>query len=267
MTSRTLFAQLTLITLGTLALTQPTPSTAAQGHGTDILHYAARAPFVADAAVPNASGNMYATRKEQGHVAAQNLDILVKGLPASSPFKCVALLKDDPTATPVALADFSSSSKGTAVLKFRNMQFGNGKSSAVHGGRMPLPSTVDPVTKIAKVLVTDTNGVTLLTAALSTPPAFSYLVKRSLSSGSVQGLLLISANTSRATLAFSGRGFSSDAIYTPFLNGVAGDPFTSTSAGRLSLSVAFDNAADALQLQTFEVKDSLPATVLSTTLP
>src|SRR5205823_4158575 len=84
--------------------------------------------------------------------------------------------------------------------------------------KMQLPAELEPVTEIHELVVLDSTGATLLSADLTAPDKFEYLVKRDLSTDTVGASLEIKANGHKAQVKLSASGLEAGAQYSLAIN-------------------------------------------------
>lgn len=216
---------------------------------------------------PTASGVVAANQNKQGAANNQRLDILLKGLTTNAPYSLYVASVGDTNLT--AVTNFVTDAKGGAALRYRSLGNGHGGGH----GKTQLPSTLDPISQIQELDVFNGSTQAVLTADLTMPNQFQYLIKRNVSSNNVTGLLRINANNHKTqfNLALSGLDATND-YYVVVNDGIV-QTNTSDASGDLDVT-NLQTTLPILQVNSLEVWSItnnliLPETnvVISTTLP
>jgi hypothetical protein len=196
-------------------------------------------------------------------------------LDADTDYQLAAQLNDDTNLTSVVT--FTTDAEGNACVnledKANNNGHGHGHGHAYghdkHGhGKAQLPASLEPVGQIHQVLVldnTDTNVV--LSADFTSASCFQYLVKRNISSDTVNAQLWIVASPQKAQIRLFASGLSAGSDYTLALNDTAAQTQTADDKGRVSIRAELSNPADILSVSRVSLLDAGTNVVVSTTLP
>jgi hypothetical protein len=230
-------------------------------HGTDILHLFSDTVMTNSGVLSNASGNVAVRQNEQGNADNQELDIRAKGLDTNATYQLLAIVNDDTNATQVT--NFTSDAKGRATLLYR--QFGNG-----HGlghGRIPLPSSLNPVSDVRQLTIANTSTQAVLSADLTMPNRFEYLIKRDISSNSIDASLRIHATTRQTQFRLLASGLNPTNDYLLVLNGGIVQTNSTDKKGRLAIRSLMENPGDILDLHSVALWDTASNVLVSTTLP
>jgi hypothetical protein len=242
-------------------------------HGTDIIHLSIQARMENDGIVTNASGKARIDWHQQGNANHQALQVSVKGLDADTDYQLAALLNDDTNLTSVLT--FTTDADGKACINLEDKGHsnnGHGHGHAYghnkHGhGKAPLPAELEPVGKIHELEVLDSSGTNVvLTADFTTATCFQYLVKRNISSDTVNAELRIIANPGKAQVRLSASGLAGG-DYTLLLNDTAAQTQTADDHGRVNIRTELTNPADILSVNSVSLIDAGTNVVVSTTLP
>jgi hypothetical protein len=126
---------------------------------------------------------------------------------------------------------------------------------------------LEPVGHIHQLFVLDNTGTNVvLTADFTTASSFQYLVKRNISSDSVNAELRIIANPGKAQVRLSASGLAAG-DYTLLLNDTAAETQTADDHGRVDIRTELANPADILSVSSVSLIDAGTNVVVSTTLP
>jgi len=248
-----------VILLITAALTATVA--AAMSHGTDILHFFVRKGMANSGTVTNATGVVNARQNEQGHANNQALDIMARGLETNTSYQLMALVGDETSPTWVTNVD--SDMRGRVSLQYRELGNGHGLGH----GRLPLPALLDPVSEVRQVSLFNSSTQEVLTADLTVPDRLEYLIKRDLSTNSVDALLRLHATTHATQFRLTAAGLSPTNDYLLVLNGGIVQTNSTDARGRLVIKSLLENPVDILQVHSMELWDSASNVVVSTSLP
>lgn len=258
MHKRTVFSLAAISALAAATLLAD-PGGSSHKHGTDILHLFSHTAMTNNGVVTNASGSVEARQNEQGNANNQELDIRAKGLDTNTTYQLLAVVDDNSNATQVA--NFTTDAHGRVALLYR--QFGQG-----HGlghGRTPLPAALNPVSGVHELTIANSSTQAVLTVDLTMPNRLEYLIKRDISSNSIDASLRIEATTKHAQLRLLASGLMPTNNYFLVLNGGIVDTNTSNAKGRLDIRIA--PTGNILDLQSVSLWDSASNVLVSTTLP
>jgi hypothetical protein len=236
----------------------------ASQQGTDILHYSVTKSMSNDGVESNAIGSVKAHQNEQGHADNQQLNIAVSGLTASTTYELLANADTN-------LADgvsFTTDSNGSASLQYRSM--GNGKGHG-HGagighGKSQLPQAFNPVSSVSQIDVMNSSTQAVLTADMTMPESLQYLIKRNLSTSTVDASLRIHATTSQTQFNLSASGLTATNNYLLVLNGAVAQTYAADTNGDLQIT-SLPYSGGILTLNSLALWDSSSNVVFTTQLP
>ena len=235
----------------------------AHDHKNDILHLFLQKKMANEGVIADASGQVDIHENLQSKGKAQDLRIKVKDLDANAAYSVFALAGSDTNLNLVA--GFSTDGKGKASIEFRDK--GPGKSEGKGKNKNPLPPALDPVSGIRELTIVDANEQTVLTADLTSPDKLEYLLKRDLSTGSVEASLQIKGKVNKATIRLEVSGLSPNSQYSLALNGSVAQTGSTDENGKLKINSELEHPLDILALQNVDLVDSTDSVVVSTTLP
>jgi len=230
------------------------------GQGTDILHYSVTKSMSNDGVESNAVGSVQAHQNEQGHADNQQLNISVSGLTGDTAYE---LLANGDT----NLADgvfFTTDSNGAAALQYRSQGNGNGNG---HGhGRVSLPSAFNPVSSVAQIAVMNSSTQAVLSADMTSADSLQYLIKRNLSTGTVDASLRIHATGDQTQFRLLASGLNATNNYLLVLNGNVAQTYAADTNGDLQItSLPFSGGI--LTLNSLALWDASSNVVFTTQLP
>jgi hypothetical protein len=234
---------------------------AAASHGTDILHFFVRKDMLNTGVETNASGIVRARQNEQGHADNQTLEVLAKGLDTNTSYQLMALVGDETNLTLVT--NFNTDTRGRLSVEYRDLGNGHG----IGRGRLPLASLLDPVSQVRELSLFNGATQAVLTADLTVPDRLEYLIKRDLSTNSVDALLRIQANTHVTQFRLTASGLNPTNDYLLVLNGGVVQTNSTDAKGRLVIKSLLEVPTDILQVRSLALWDSASNVVTSTTLP
>jgi hypothetical protein len=233
-------------------------------HGTDILHFFVRADMSNEGVLTNATGRVEADQNQQGHANNQRLIVLLNHLAATTSYELLATIGDDTNLT--AVTEFTSDDHGRVVLNYRRM--GSGHGGGLGHGKLALPDVLNPVSHIRELAVAETNGGPIvLSADLTTPDKLQYLIKRDLSTNSVDATLRIKATISQTQFRLTAFGLAPSADYLLALNGTVVQTNSTDMKGRLAINSLLQNPAEILDVHAVALWDGSSNVVVQTTLP
>jgi hypothetical protein len=230
-------------------------------HGTDILHLSLQATFANEGVESNATGRVSLMHNEQGNANHQELDITLKGLEADSTYDLLGLLNDDTNLTEIA--SFDTDANGAAALRYRD--FGNGKGMG--HGRTALPAVINPLEILRGVAVFNWSTQAVLSVDLTSPAKLQYLIKRDLSTDSIDALLRIKATTSTTQFRLDAKGLAASTDYLLVVNGDIAQTNSTDANGNLQIKSLDNPPANILDVQSLALWDTSSNVVLNTTLP
>lgn len=232
----------------------------ASQQGTDILHYSVTKAMSNDGVESNAVGSVKAHQNQQGHADNQQLNISVSGLTAGATYE---LLANGDT----NLADgvsFTTGPSGSANLKYRSM--GNGHDGGLGHGKSQLPSAFNPVSSVSQIDVMNSSTQAVLTADMTMPGSLQYLIKRNLSTSTVDASLRIHATTSQTQFKLSASGLNATNNYLLVLNGAVAQTYTAGTNGHLQIT-SLPYSGGILTLNSLALWDASSNVVFTTQLP
>ena len=256
---KTVFSLATILALTGAALLANAAG-ASRKHGTDILHLFDHANMTNTGALSNAMGRVDIRQNEQGNANNQELDIHAQGLDTNATYY-LDLVNGVSNVTQVAT--LTSDAKGRISVEYR--QFGNG-----HGmghGHTSLPAALNPVSDIQQLQIADASTQAVLTADMTMPARLEYLIKRDISSNSVDASLRLHATTKQTQFRLVASGLTPSSDYFLALNGGIVQTNMSDAKGNLSVRTLLVNPTDILAVSSVALWDSSSSVVLSTTLP
>jgi hypothetical protein len=230
----------------------------ANQQGTDILHYSVTKAMSNDGVESNAVGSVKAHQNEQGHADNQQLNISVSGLTGSTTYE---LLANGDT----NLADgvsFTTGPSGGAKLKFRS----NGNGHGLGHGVQSLPAALNPVSHITELDVFNSSTQAVLTADMTMPDSLQYLIKRNLSTSTVDASLRIHATTGQTQFRLSASGLNATNNYLLVLNGAVAQTYAADTNGMLRIT-SLPFAGGILTLNSLALWDASSNVVFTTQLP
>jgi hypothetical protein len=242
-------------------------------HGTDIIHLSVRVQMDNGGIVTNASGSARIDWHQQGNANHQDLVVNVRGLDADTSYELNALLNDDTNLT--SGVTFTTDSEGNASINLEDKGHNNNGHGHGHayGHNKPghtkdtLPAALEPVGHIHELFVLDNTGTNVvLTADFTTASSFQYLVKRNISSDTVNAELWIKAKADKAQFRLLASGLAAG-DYTLFLNNTGVQTQTADDHGRVDIRTELANPADILSVSSVSLVDAGTNVVVSTTLP
>ena len=230
-------------------------------HGTDILHFSVREAMVNNGALSNATGHVEASQNKQGNANNQKLSIGANHLDANAPYQLMAAIGDNPNLQFVS--DVTSDADGRLNLQYRKVGNGHGLGH----GRQALPALLDPVSSIRELVISMNTTQAVLTADLTAPDALQYLIKRDLSTDTVDATLRIKGTKNSTQFRLTASGLSASSDYLLAFNGSIVQTNTADAGGRLVISSLVSNPGDILDLHSVQLLDNSSNVVLTTTLP
>jgi hypothetical protein len=244
-------------------------------HGTDIIHLSMKVQMDNGGVVTNASGQARIDWHQQGNANHQDLVINVRGLDADTSYDLEALVNDDTNLTSVV--SFTTDGEGTASIDLEDKGHNNNGHGHGHGHayghdkhghvKDTLAAGLEPVGDIHQLFVLDNTGTNVvLTANFTTANCFQLLVKRNISSDTVNAELRIMANPGKAQVQLSASGLAAG-DYTLLLNDTAAVTQTADEHGRVDIRTQLANPADILSVSSVSLVDAGTNVVVSTTLP
>jgi hypothetical protein len=266
MKSRTNHLKTTLLLTGTLALGLTTlPGDSFGGKGTDILHFFDRKVMSNPGVIPDAQAYVDVRQNEQGKVNLQTVDVYARGLAAGTKYQLWASLLDDPKYTQAG--EFATDSRGRAVLHYRKLEFANGKVQTPGRWRLPLPSALEPTSKVRRMEIRDENAVVVLSADLAKPDRLSFLVKRDIGTDTVPATMRVFGNTRAMQFRLLASKMYPETDYWLMFNGTRVQTNTTDERGRLYIRSVAENPVGVLDLRSVELWDTNSVKVLGTPMP
>jgi hypothetical protein len=242
-------------------------------HGTDIIHLSIQNQMENEGIATNASGSARLDWHQQGNANHQELQVNVRGLDADTDYQLAALAGDATNLTSVVTFTTDADGKASIVLEDKgHSDNGHGHGHAYghnkHGhSKDQLPAALEPVGQIHELDILDNSGTNvLLVADFTTASCFEYLVKRNISSDTVNAELRINANRHKADVRLSASGLAAG-DYSFVLNDTVAQTQTADDHGRVSIHTRLSDPADILSVNSVSLIDAGTNVVVSTTLP
>jgi hypothetical protein len=232
----------------------------AHAGGTDILHYAVTKAMANGGVESNAVGSVQAHQNKQGHADNQQLNISVSGLTANGSY---ALLANGDTNLSDGVS-FTTDTNGNATLQYRSQ--GNGHGQGLGHGKSQLPAALDPVSAITELDVFNTSTQAVLTADMTMPDQLQYLIKRNLSTSTVDASLRIHATTAQTQFDLKASGLTATNNYLLVVNGSVVETNAADSNGKLNIN-SLPVSGSILSVNSLQLLDASSNVVLTTTLP
>jgi hypothetical protein len=258
MTKSLLFTGAATLALTTLLATPPESN----GNGTDILHLSVTSTATNAGVEPSATGKATARQNEQGNANNQKLDIAFSGLSTNATYELLAGISGNTNFTDISA--FTTDIRGKASLHYRSL--GNGHGGGLGHGVSALPAALNPLSQVQDFTVFNSSTQAVLTLDLTTPNQLTYLVKRKLSNGGVNGLLRLKASTTQTQFRLTATGLLATNNYLLAFNGGVVQTNTADAGGKLVITSA-PTPTNILDLSSVALWDSSSNVVLSTTLP
>jgi len=240
-------------------------------HGTDIIHLSIQTQMDNGGIVTNASGRARIDWHQQGNANHQDLVVTIRGLDAETSYDLEALVNDDTNLTSVV--SFTTDADGNASIDLEDKGHNNNGHGHAYGHNKhghvndTLPAALEPVGQIHQLFVLDSTGTNVvLTADFTTASSFQYLVKRNISSDTVNAQLRIIANPGKAQIRLSASGLAAGDC-TLLLNDTATETQMADDHGRVDIRTELENPADILSVSSISLIDAGTNVVVSTTLP
>ena len=271
--------KLLVLTAGTALMMTALTASSGPGpnHGTDIIHLSIQTQMENGGIVTNASGRARIDWHKQGNANHQSLQVSVQGLDADTSYELDALLNGGTNLT--TGISFTTDAEGNASVNLEDKGHNNNGHGHGHGHghayghnkpghtRDSLPAALEPVGQISELFVLDSTGTNvILTADFATATSFQYLVKRNISSDTVNAELWIKANTDKAQFRLLASGLAAG-DYTLLLNDAAAVTQSADEHGRVDIRTSLANPADILSVSSVSLIDAGTNVVVSTSLP
>ena len=221
-------------------------------NGTDIFHLSLRATMSATGIEPSAGGKLIAAQNEQGKANNQKMDLTISGLGTNTTYELLAGINGNTNFTDVT--PLTTDAGGNAAMHYRSLGIGKGHG---HGGGLghganPLPSVLNPMSQVQEFTVINSSNQTVLTVDLTTPNQLTYLVKRKLTNGEVNGALRLKATTIHTQFRLTATGLLATNNYLLALNGGVVQTNTADASGKLVITSA-PTPANILDLGSVEL--------------
>ena len=234
--------------------------------GTSILHWMLRATFTNMGVETGAGGSVDAKLNQQGNADNQKLTISLDKLTSNTTYTLFAALGDDTNLTDVTT--FTTDANGSAAFKYSHVGSSQGNG---HGPGTPLPDVLKPISNIRQLVVDNGSTQAVLSADLTAPDKFQYLVKRAMSNDHVEdsaaATLRIHASGSFVQFRIDATGLMATQTYFLAINSDIASSLTSGTDGKLNISGLPAGAPDILDIHELAILSSSSNSVFSTTLP
>lgn len=226
----------------------------------DILHLHLKKEMTNTGVIAGASGQVdIHVDLDNKNKNKQDVHIKLTGLETNTTYQVAALLKDDTNLTQVT--EFTTKEDGNASLHFKD----DGKAAGKE--KHPLPAALNPVGNIHEVQVLNGSGAVVLSADVTSPYKFVYLVERDLSAETNKVSLHIHVNQQKGKLDLHASGLSPANDYSLALNGAVVKTQTSDAKGKVKFKQELASPVEILNLGSVALLDSTGGIVVSTTLP
>ena len=257
--------KLTLVTVAiALSVALAQHSAVAKKGGTSILHFMVRTEMTSTGFDPGAQGSINGKRNQQGHADNQRLEIVAANLQSNTTYFLLASTLDH--LSPTNVDEFVTDGNGAADIKY--VKLGQGNASP---GGDPLPSGLDPISKIRALAVSIGGTQDVLTADLTGPDKLQYLIKRAMTNDGVDAdaaaALRIKATQSFVQFRIRASGLDPTSTCYLAINGSIAETEMSDASGDLNIESLPGGAPDVLDITGLAVLNSASNSVLSTTLP
>jgi len=234
--------------------------------GTSILHWMLHATFTNMGVETGAVGSVDAKLNQQGNADNQKLNITLNKLATNTTYTLSAALGDDTNLTDVTT--FTTDANGSAAFKYSHL--GSSHSNG-HGPGTPLPDVLKPISNIRQLVIDISSTQEVLSADLTAPDSFQYLVKRAMSNDHVEdtatAALRIHASGSFVQFRIDATGLMATQTYFLAVNSDIASSVTSDTNGKLNISGLPAGAPSILDIHELAILNSTSNSVLSTTLP
>jgi len=234
-------------------------------HGTDILHLFSRTTMSNDGVLTNASGHVDLAQNKQGKANNQSLAIVLRNLETNSTYQLLALVDDATNFSQIV--EFHSDASGHASILYRKVGSSNGHGQGLGHGKSALPAALDPLSQIRALQISVNNTQTVLHADLTDPDTLAYLIKRDLSTNTIDASLRIFATVHQTQFRLAASGLVAGNDYLLTLNGGIVQTNSANAKGRLLINSLVESPIDILDLHKIALWDSSSNVVLTTTLP
>jgi len=241
--------------------------------GTDILHYFVREGFTNTGVTSNAVGVVDFHEQHQGKSDHKHFNLTLRKLAPTNTYTLLSLKADETNYTDVA--SFTTDSRGTAMLRYREISNGNGKGpgnlppQAQGKGKGPqtLPEGVADLTELTELVVVNASTQAVLTADLTSPDWLHYNIKRKLVNEPVGALLQIQGSAKRTHFRLQVLNLLPTNSYWLAINETVVQTNKTDSKGRLHINTLVVPPNSPLDIQSVQLLDSNTNILISTELP
>ena len=232
--------------------------------GTSVLHWMERCTMISSGEESNAAGSIIAKRNQQGNADNQRLTISLSHLESDAMYQLLATIGTN--TYPVVAADLSTDAKGHILIKYVRKNTGKGNA-----GGVALPDVLNPISDIRSLEIVNSSTQTVLSADLTSPDRFQYLVKSWLTNDGVEpnatAALRIHATQRKDKFRLLASGLTPSASYFLAVNDVVETNVISDASGSLQFKELPAGSPDILDIQSLAILNASSNSVLSTTLP
>ena len=222
----------------------------------EILHFFAEQQMTNLGVLPGASGKIKIHLNQQSKGKPLSIRMEFAGLETNGVYHLAALVGDATNQTDIA--QFTANGEGKAKLDYRDKLSGKGSKN-------PVPDALRDVGNIHELSVLNATNQAILQTALSSPGKLEYLLKRDLSTNSIDASLHLKGKTSKSQMRLDVAGLEANTDYSLLLNGVSVVTQTSEADGDLKIVFEPANPLDILSLETIELQKTLDSTVVLST--
>jgi hypothetical protein len=241
--------------------------------GTDIMHYFVREGFTNNGVTSNATGVVDFREQHQGKSDQKHFNLTLRKLAPTNTYTLLSLKEDETNYTEVV--SFTTDSRGSALLRYREIQNHNGKGP----GNLPpqaqgkgphhqsLPEGIADLTELTELVIVNTNAEAVLTADLTSPDRLHYLIKRKLTNDPVGALLQIQGTATRTHFRLQVLNLLPTNSYWLAINETVVQENSTDSKGRLRINSLTAPLSSPLDIESVQLLDSNTNILISTKLP
>jgi hypothetical protein len=237
---------------------------AGQKVGTSILHWMEKCQMISSGLESDATGQITAKRNQQGNADNQRLAIRLSHLEGNATYQLLATIGI--VTNPVVVADLPADAKGNVQISYVKKHTGKGKA-----GGVALPDVLNPIRNIRSLEIANSSTQAVLTADLTSPDKFQYLVKSWLTNDGVEptatAALRIHATQSKVQFRLLASGLTPNGSYFLAVNDVLETNVMADATGSLQFKQLPAGSPDILDIQSPAILNASSNSVLSTTLP
>jgi hypothetical protein len=239
------------------------------------MHYFVREGFTNNGAVSNAAGVVDFREQHQGKSDHKHFNLTLRKLAPTNTYTLLSLKADETNYTDVV--SFTTDSRGTAMLRYREICNGNGKGpgnlppQAQGKGKGPqhasLPDGIADLTELTELVVVNTSTQAVLTADLTSPDWLHYNIKRKLVNEPVGALLQIQGSKTRTHFRLHVLNLLPTNNYLLAINETVVQTNKTDTKGRLNINTLVAPPSSPLDIRSVQLLDSNTNILISTELP